>query len=473
MRDNIRKICYVFYSVLGRYYVLTDQYLIKERPRKALFYFALPMIIGNIFQQTYTMVDSMVVGRYVGEDAMAAIGACYSFTNIFIWVAGGGGIGASVIVSRLFGAGQYQRMKTAIRTALLSFLALSVVLGAVGLLIGSPVMRLLRTPSSVLPSSLTYLNIYFLGLPFLFMYNVLSSMFNAIGKSRYPLYFLVFSSLLNIALDLWFVLSFGLGIAGVAWATLIAQGISSVLSLTMLIRLLRTRYKTDVSSANASIMAKEPLYDLALAREMASVALPSIIQQSTVSIGMMVVQSVVNSFGAESLAGYSVGMRIENFCTVPWGAFNAAISAYTAQNIGAGQKSRVREGYRAVLSMIFICAVLIFLVLEPLAPHIVRFFLGENMSDTALQVGRAYIRCDGIFLGLLGMKMCTDGTLRGAQDTKVFTIANLVNLGIRIFISFTFAPVFGIQMVWLASPIGWFVNWLISYMHFRHTEFYR
>lgn len=123
--------------------------------------------------------------------------------------------------------------------------------------------------------------------------------------------------------------------------------------------------------------------------------------------------------------------------------------------------------------MIFICAVLIFLVLEPLAPHIVRFFLGENMSDTALQVGRAYIRCDGIFLGLLGMKMCTDGTLRGAQDTKVFTIANLVNLGIRIFISFTFAPVFGIQMVWLASPIGWFVNWLISYMHFRHTEFYR
>ena len=220
-------------------------------------------------------------------------------------------------------------------------------------------------------------------------------------------------------------------------------------------------------------MAKEPLYDLALAREMASVALPSIIQQSTVSIGMMVVQSVVNSFGAESLAGYSVGMRIENFCTVPWGAFNAAISAYTAQNIGAGQKSRVREGYRAVLSMIFICAVLIFLVLEPLAPHIVRFFLGENMSDTALQVGRAYIRCDGIFLGLLGMKMCTDGTLRGAQDTKVFTIANLVNLGIRIFISFTFAPVFGIQMVWLASPIGWFVNWLISYMHFCHTEFYR
>lgn len=148
MRDNIRKICYVFYSVLGRYYVLTDQYLIKERPRKALFYFALPMIIGNIFQQTYTMVDSMVVGRYVGEDAMAAIGACYSFTNIFIWVAGGGGIGASVIVSRLFGAGQYQRMKTAIRTALLSFLALSVVLGAVGLLIGSPVMRLLRTPAS-------------------------------------------------------------------------------------------------------------------------------------------------------------------------------------------------------------------------------------------------------------------------------------------------------------------------------------
>lgn len=442
---------------------MNDQYLIEEKPLKALFIFSLPMLIGNFFQQTYTMVDSMVVGRYVSENAMAAIGACYSFTNIFIWFAVGGGIGASVIVSRLFGAHDYRQMRSATRTALLAFLMISIFLGILGYGIEIPVLKLLRTPEEVLSSCCIYLNIYFLGLPFLFMYNVISSMFNAMGNSKIPLYFLIFSSVLNIILDIWFVLRFHMGIAGVAWATLIAQGISALASGYVLIMFFRKQYPVD---------GHVPLFDRKLGAEMARIALPSILQQSTVSIGMMVVQSVVNTFGAQALAGYSVGLRIENYCCVPWSAFNSAISAYIAQNIGAGKKERVRQGYRAVNMMILICAIIFFLILEPLAGPIVRLFLGGNISQTAWNVGKNYIRCDGIFIGILGVKMAVDGALRGCEDTLAFTIANLVNLGLRIIIAFTLAPIFGIQMVWLANPVGWSANWIISHHHFRKTSYY-
>ncbi len=193
---------------------MKSDYLITENPLKALLYFALPMIIGNFFQQTYTMADSAIVGRYVGEQALAAVGASYAFTNIFIWIAIGGGIGASVRVSRYFGAGQYKKMKEALYTALLAFLLLSLVLGGIGLLFSLDIMELLATPADVLGLADVYLRVYFLGLPFLFMYSVLSAMFNALGKSRIPLFFLIFSSLFNVLLDWILVTRYGLGDEG-------------------------------------------------------------------------------------------------------------------------------------------------------------------------------------------------------------------------------------------------------------------
>lgn len=218
---------------------MDNDYLIKKPPLQALFLFALPMIIGNLFQQTYTMVDSAIVGRYVSEQALAAVGASYALTNIFICVAIGGGIGASVIVSRYFGAKEYGRMKTAVFTALLSFLGISLVLGIAGLILGKQIMIWLNTPADCLDMASEYLRIYFLGLPFLFMYNVLSAMFNALGKSRIPLYFLIFSSIFNVILDIIMVTKMDMGVAGVAWATLIAQGISAVLSFGVLLKNLK------------------------------------------------------------------------------------------------------------------------------------------------------------------------------------------------------------------------------------------
>ena len=440
-----------------------DRYLIQDKPMKAIWLFALPLIIGNFFQQTYTMVDSMVVGRYVSSDALAAIGASYAFTNIFIWIAGGGGIGASVIASRYFGNKKYKLMKTSIYSAMICFLVFSVLMAVIGLFIGRPVMALLRTPASVLEESVLYLNIYFLGLPFLFMYNIISAMFNAIGKSKIPLYFLIFSSVFNIGLDIFMVRVLHLGIAGVAWATLIAQGISAMISFFALLKIVNTFYEESPKEKVALFSSQESL-------RMAGIAFPSILQQATVAIGMMLVQSVVNGFGPLALAGFSAAARIENFVAVPWSALNNAMSTYTAQNLGAGQKQRVRQGFIATNKLIMLFGLGFFVVLELFAENMICLFLGDNITETALSVGCGYITFLGFCSYILGLKMCVDGMLRGAADTKTFTIANLVNLGLRVLISFTLAPVYGVAFVWIASPIGWAANWLISYDHYRKTD---
>lgn len=435
---------------------MENDYLIQKRPFHALIIFSMPIIIGNLFQQTYTMADSAIVGRFVSEQALAAVGASYSLTNIFICIAIGGGIGASVIVSQYFGAKNYTKMQTAIFTSLISFFVVSILLGVFGLLFSREIMSALNTPGDVIDMAVKYLNIYFIGLPFLFMYNVLSAMFNALGKSKIPLYFLIFSSVFNIALDWVLVKEFDMGVAGVAWATLIAQGISAVLSFFVLIVQLR-----KMNCGQASAFASEELFS------MTKIALPSILQQSTVSIGMMLVQSVVNSFGSEALAGFSAAMRVEAMCVVPMTGIGNAVSSYTAQNIGANKEKRVVEGYHAANKLVLICAVLILCILELFSRQIVFLFLGADSTDIAMTTGYHYLTFMGWFFCMIGFKMSVDGLLRGAGDMKMFTIANLANLFVRVFIAMVFASRFGIAMIWYAVPIGWSVNWLISFIQYR------
>ena len=435
---------------------MKNDYLITENPLKALIVFAIPMIIGNLFQQAYTMADSAIVGRLVGEKALAAVGAAYSLTNIFICVAIGGGMGASVIVSQYFGHGNYGKLKKTVYTALVTFLVISVMLGVIGLVFSKNIMIAMNTPVEVLDMSVTYLQIYFLGLPFLFMYNVLSSMFNALGKSRIPLYFLIFSSVFNIVLDWVFVADFALDVAGVAWATLIAQGVSVLGSFTVLRKELK-----KLEGASDGIFEAEELLP------MAKIALPSILQQSTVSIGMMLVQSVVNSFGAESLAGFSAGMRIESISIVPMAAVGNAISSYTAQNIGAGQLKRVSKGYVQANKMVIFFGVVICVILELFPTQFITLFLGADGSQVAIATGYGYLVFMGFFFFMIGFKMAADGVLRGAGDMKLFTIANLVNLSIRVIMAMTLAPRFGIAWVWYAVPIGWTANFVISYLEYR------
>jgi len=434
----------------------SNDYLITEKPMKALVKFSIPMIIGNFFQQAYTIVDSAIVGHYNGETALAAVGASYALTTIFIFIALGGGIGASVIISQHFGARRFAQMKTATYTALLTFLGLSVLLAGFGLLFSRPIMSSLNTPKDALGIAVVYLNIYFYGLPFLFMYNILSSLFNALGKSRIPLYFLIFSSLLNVVLDWYMVAILDMGVPGAAYATFIAQGLSAILSFIVFLKEI-SQYKEKANG----------VFSVVELGHMTRIAIPSILQQSTVSIGMMLVQSVVNSFGTQALAGFSAAIRIENLCLVPLASFGNALSSYTAQNIGADKKDRVPQGYRAANIMVGITAVLICVVLELFHTQIIGMFLDASPSPETVATGENYLKFVGFFFCWVGLKMAVDGVLRGAGDVKMFTIANIVNLSIRVLLSWFGAPVWGIQMVWYAVPMGWFANFVISYCEYR------
>lgn len=441
--------------------------LTQGAPAKSLLLFAIPMILGNLFQQFYNMADSMIVGNFVSENALAAVGASYSLTNVFIMIAIGGGNGSAVLTSQYLGAGQYGRMKTSVYTALLTFLGVSIALGAFGLAMNHRILMALDTPANVLAQAELYLGIYFLGLPFLFMYNVLASVFHALGDSRTPLYLLIFSSVLNVILDIISVTWLHMDVDGVAYATVLAQGISAAISFGLLLRKLNQfpgedRRNGGEAADYAEKAGKPALYDSQMLRRGTRIAIPTILQQSIVSIGMLLVQSVINGFGSGALAGYSAGSRIESIAIVPMIATGNAVATFTAQNIGAGQLDRVRQGYRASYGIVIGFAAAIALILTCLNRQIIMAFLGAEPSAEALATGTGYLSFIAFFFVWIGLKACVDGVLRGAGDMTVFTIANLVNLTIRVVFAKTMAPVIGAAAVWYAVPIGWIANYVIS-----------
>ena len=387
-----------------------DEYLITDAPLKALTVFAMPMILGSFFQQVYNMADSIIVGQFVGSSALAAVGACAALTNVFICIALGAGVGAGVLVSRYFGARDYSKMKTIVSTSLISFLILSVLLGIFGFCFSHSMMSLLQTPADILDEAVLYLRVYFVGFPFLFMYNILSTMFTSIGESKIPLGLLIFSSILNIFMDLWMVAGRGLGVFGAA-----------------------------------------------------------LLQQSTVSIGMMIVQAVVNPFGTQALAGYSATMRVENVFSLIFVSIGNAVSPYVSQNFGAKKMERIKKGYHAALVLDLCFAVLAFIVIETLHTQISSLFLGKDGTALAYQVSGDYMRWLGYFFIFMGIKMATDGVLRGLGVMRPFLVANMVNLAIRLTVALIFAPRFGIEFVWLAVPAGWFANFVISYVALRKS----
>ena len=434
-----------------------DEYLVTDEPLKALTLFAMPMILGSFFQQVYNMADSIIVGQFVGSSALAAVGACAALTNVFICVALGAGVGAGVLVSRYFGARDYDKMKTIVSTSLLSFLVLSLLLGSFGFYFSHPMMSLLQTPTDIIEEAVLYLRVYFVGFPFLFMYNILSTMFNSIGESKIPLALLIFSSVLNIFMDLWMVAGLGLGVFGAALATLVAQGISAVFSFLIFFYRMR-QYKSSFQ-----------WFDGQELHLMLRIAVPSVLQQSTVSIGMMIVQAVVNPFGTQALAGYAATMRVENVFSLIFVSIGNAVSPYVSQNLGAKKINRIKKGYHAALVLDLCFAILAFVVIETMHTQISSLFLGRDGTALAYQVSGDYMRWIGFFFIFMGIKMATDGVLRGLGIMRPFLIANMVNLAIRLSVALIFAPRFGIAFVWLAVPAGWLANFLISYRALRKS----
>ena len=441
---------------------MKEDYLISDNPLKAILVFSLPMMIGNFFQQFYTMADSMIVGRFIGEEALAAVGASSALTTVFISIAIGGGAGASVLTSQAFGAGNGAAVKESISVSLISFLILSLVLGILGVIFTPKIINALNTPANIRSDAIAYLRIYLLGLPFLFMYNILSSIFNALGKSRIPLYLLIFSSILNILLDVIAVTALDMGVSGAAWATLIAQAVSAAISFHLLLRTLR-RIDGKISR----------MFSFQTLRSMSAIALPSILQQSVIAFGMMLVQGVVNGFGSEVLAGYSAAIRVDSIATVPTGAIGNALSSYTAQNIGARKEERIIKGYHLSYFLIIFFSALICLILQLFNEKIIGLFLGSDGSLEAYATGIAYLRYLSWFYPILGFAFITGGVLRGAGTMKLFTIASISNLTLRVLGAVLLASRYGASIIWEVVPAGWAVYFGICLYAYRKGNWKR
>ena len=433
--------------------------LTEGKPLKLLFFFALPMVIGNFFQQLYNMVDSIVVGKFVGMDALAAVGSSFPVVFLAVAIAAGLSMGCTVVISQLFGAGQIREMKTTISTALIALGVIGLAIMAAGELAAGPLLKLLGTDADIMADSLTYLRIYFGGAVFLFLYNTLNGIYNALGDSNTPLKFLMVSALTNIGLDLLFVIRFHMGVAGVAWATLIAQGLCAVVSFFVLIKRMK-----DMESEPAAADKKFAFFEANAARRIARVGVPSMLQQSIVSLSMMFMQGLVNSYGKVFVAGYTAATKIDTLAMMPNMNFSNAMSSYTAQNIGAGKDKRVVQGYKACLLMVLIFSLIITGIIYLFGPQLLSLFLNSGSEGSAMGYGLRYMKTVSVFYVLMGLMFVGNGLLRGAGDMGAFMLSSMSNLFSRVAIAYLLAHFIGSSAIWWSIPIGWGIGAIFSFI---------
>lgn len=421
-------------------------------PSTVLWKFCLPLFGSVIFQQLYNLADSWVAGKFIGEQALAAVGNSYEITLIYIAFAFGCNIGCSVITARFFGAKDYSRMKTGVSTAMISSALLCLSLMAIGFLFADSLLGIIHTPAELLADSKLYLDIYTLGLPFVFFYNISTGIFSALGDSKTPFYFLAASSTCNIAMDIYFVAGLNMGVAGVAWATFICQGISCILALIFVLRRLHT-----IPTEN-----QPPLFSGQILKQFISIAVPSILQQSFISIGNIIIQGVINGFGTGVMAGYSAAVKLNNLIITSFITIGNGVSNYASQNLGAGKLSRIHQGFKASIKMVWVIG-LPFVLLYFIVPELLlRIFLDAPSAD-ALRSGILFLRILAPFYFVVSSKLMADGVLRGTGMMNEFMAGTFTDLILRVVLAIVLArTALGYVGIWCAWPIGWTVATVLS-----------
>lgn len=430
-------------------------------PQKVLWLFCLPLFGSIIFQQLYNIADSFVVGKFEGENALAAVGNSYEVTLIFIAFAFGCNIGCSVIVSRLFGTKAYSRMKTAVYTSLIATGVLCAILMVIGMIGCEKLLYMIHTPREVFADSRLYLDIYLFGLPFLFFYNVATGIFSALGDSRTPFYFLASSSLANIAMDILFVKGFHMGVSGVAWATFLCQGVSCLLAMTVVLR------RLGKISVDDETDGKVQLFSWNLLGKIAVVAIPSILQQSFISVGNIVLQGVINGFGPSVMAGYSAAIKLNNLVITSLTTIGNGISNYVSQNIGAGKMDRVKQGFRAGIKLVWMLCIPLVLLYWFGGRYLLYLFM-KDITGRAIDTGLMFLRIVSPFYFIVAVKLVADGVLRGAALMGRFMIATFTDLVLRVILALVFSVPLGSSGIWCAWPLGWVIGMVLSVLFYRN-----
>ena len=425
------------------------------KPSTVLWKFSLPLLISVAFQQFYSIADSIIAGNLIpdGENALAAIGASYPVTMLFMAVAVGYNSGCSVVSSNLFGSHKFGRLRTAIWTSVISAFVLSLVLTAAGVIFSADIADALNTPAEIFEDACIYLDIYVYGLPFLFIYNVCNGIFAALGDSKTPLYFLIGSSVGNVVLDIGLIVLFDMGVDGVAWATFIAQGIAAVLSLLTLVIRIR---KLDTDDEKVRLFSGSMLGKISV------IAVPSILQQSFVSVGNLFVQGIVNGFdSAAVIAGYSAAIKLNTFVVTCVSTMSNGMSGFTAQNVGAGKMDRISKGFKVSLIMSACIAIPVTIIYLVFGRELVGMFM-ENADEKAIAVGYGFLTIVAPFYFAVTTKLNCDAILKGAGAVKYFVITTFTDLIIRVLLAYLFADTLGAERLWWCWPIGWVVSAVLS-----------
>lgn len=430
----------------------------EGNPLSTILLFAVPMILSNLFQQLYNVIDTVIVGKRLGTDALAAVGSASSITAVFVQLATGFALGGSIVIAQYFGAGRTEKIWQCTTTSTIFSAIVALVSTIFIWIVARPLLLVVNTPDHIIDMGVSYLRLYFLGCIPIFVYNALNGVYVALGDSRTPLKFLIISSVINVLLDLFFIIGLKWGVGGAALATAISQLAAAILAIKDIPKLLKEfEYNKDMK-----------FFDGTLLITMLRFALPSALQQSIVSVGSVIVQATINSFGAAVMAGSAAASKVVNLATAVPINFSNAYSNYVGQNIGAGKEERIWPGLKASILSCGALSLALTAAFELFPNQIIGMFIDETEVnlEQVMAVGSAYIRVVGAFLVVFSTFMMVKATFKGSGDMSWFIITTLLSFFIRLFLTVGFAQIAGVDIIWWAFCAGWAIALIVAIARF-------
>ncbi|SHM38221.1 putative efflux protein, MATE family [Anaerosporobacter mobilis DSM 15930] len=432
--------------------------LTKGNVTKSILLFAGPMIVGNLLQQLYNVADTFIVGKYIGPEALAAVGSSFTLMTFLTSIVLGLCMGSGVVFSMLFGAGKIEKLKSSFLMSFLFIGMITVILTISVIIFTTPLLKLLQIPNEILAETISYITVIFYGIIFTFFYNYFASLLRSIGNSFIPLVFLAISALLNIILDLVFIITFDMGVAGAAWATIIAQGVSAIcvtLYCYMKLEVIRLK-RSDLH------------LDFLVLREISQYSILTCVQQSIMNFGILMIQGLVNSFGVAVMAAFSAAVKIDAFAYMPVQDFGNAFSTFIAQNHGAEKKERIQKGVRSAIKVTLLFCILVSIGVSLFARPLMSIFVKPE-EVAIINIGVTYLRIESAFYCGIGFLFLLYGFYRGIGKPGVSVILTVVSLGTRVILAYLLAsiPSIGLIGIWWAIPIGWILADLIGFLYYR------
>ncbi len=422
---------------------------------KCIFNFALPMLIGSLFQQLYNTADSIIVGRFIGKNAMAAVSGANPIMFLLTSFLMGITLGFSILISQYYGAKNMEKVKNAIDTTYIFIFIASFFITIIGVFFSDNILQIMNTPSEIFNLSKGYLVIIFAGTLFSTGYNSVCAILRGLGDSTNPLYFLIIATILNIILDIVFIIYFNMGVNGVALATIIAQAVAFIFSVVYLNK------RHDV----LKIKFKSLKYDSDIFKTGLKLGLPSAVQQTLFSIGNITLQSLVNSYGTSAMAAFGAGSKIETFISLPIMNLGSAVSTFVAQNMGAGKVERVKKGVKSSITMALSISVFVLIIFFLFKENLIKLF---NTDPEVVSIGSRYLLTIGPFFFLISTSFMLTSSIRGAGASLFAMISSMISLWIaRIPASYLLSSIYGVNGIWMGIPIGWLVGLIVTGIYYK------